>query len=739
MNALRQVTGSTNTKRATAAPWPRLCAGPRILVRGPLQRILLLTILFAYAAASAQGQSMPVDRAGRAINPNDVPRRIEEVLPDNADRSRAQAVTGAAQAAATGASPFLQLNDFRSMDGYNNNLDHPEWGQAGMPFARLTPPAYADGAGAPSGDRRPNARVISNLVTDQEASVPSRDSMSDFVWQWGQFLDHDIDLTPTADPVEPFDIAVPQGDPFFDPESTGTQTIPLNRSLSVLVDGVREQLNINTSYIDASQVYGSEETYARSMRMLDGTGRLKTSSGDLLPLNLDGDPDVPAGGLTSFFAGDVRAMEQVGLTAMHTLFLREHNYWADRIRQDVPELDDEGIYQRARAMVAAEMQCITYREFLPILLGKDAFGPYEGYQPGLNATISNEFATAAYRVGHTMLSPQLLRLDADMQSVDAGPLALRDAFFNPTALIDFGVEPYLRGLATQTAQEIDCYVIDDVRNFLFGLPGDGGFDLSSLNIQRGRDHGLPGYNDVRAAFGLPAATRFAAVSSDPVVQRRLRDVFVSVDDMDLWIAGLSEDHVPGAQVGETFWAILYDQFSALRDGDRYWYQHYLPRELQRQVEARDLLTIIRQNTDIGAELSGNVFVAGAVNATGSLRVRIDPDAAVANGAKWRVDGGAWHESGFEATHMSAGPHTVEFSEARGFLTPPRETVTIDAGAKSQMQATYLPLTPPAGCQAGTIDGGPLVPPADFLLLTIVMVMLAAKRGQIEERNPNWTA
>ena len=231
---------------------------------------------------------------------------------------------------------LLQLNDFRSIDGYNNNIDNPEWGQAGLPFMRLSPLAYGDGASTPSGAARPNVREISTIVVDQSVSIPSADSISDFVWQWGQFIDHDIDSTPTSDPTEPFDIEVPLGDPYFDPDSTGTQTIPLNRSLPLFVEGVREQINLLTSYIDASNVYGSDEEHASSLRTMDGTGRLRSSDGDLLPLSLAGDPNVSDGGFPQFYAGDERANEQVGLTVMHTLFMREHNYWADRIREAIP-------------------------------------------------------------------------------------------------------------------------------------------------------------------------------------------------------------------------------------------------------------------------------------------------------------------------------------------------------------------------------------------------------------------
>ncbi len=730
------VTSVNNVPRCTTA------IGSRYRTRYSLPGLLLCMMGVTLSVAEAQSRPVVRDHAGRVISPNDVPRRVEDAVPDNTEKAPTPAASDAGQVADTASSPedppFLQFDEFRSIDGYNNNIENPEWGQAGLPFMRLSTPAYADGASTPSGEARPNVREISNIVVDQSTSILSADSISDFVWQWGQFIDHDIDLTPTSEPTDPFDIAVPPGDPYFDPDSTGTQTIPLNRSLPLFVNGVREQINLLTSYIDASNVYGSDEAHALRLRTLDGTGRLKSSDGDLLPLNLEGDPNVPEEGFAQFYAGDERANEQVGLTVMHTLFMREHNYWADRIREAVPELYGEGIYQRARAMVAAEIQCITYNEFLPILLGEDAFEAYEGYQPELNATISNEFAVAAYRIGHTMLSPQLIRLDAELSPIDAGPLPLRNAFFNPAEVIDYGIEPYLRGLASQTAQEIDNYVVDDVRNFLFGAPGEGGFDLPSLNLQRGRDHGLPSYNDVRAVYGLPAISDFDDVSSDPDVQARLQAAYGTVDDMDLWVVGLSEEHVPGALVGETVWTILQDQFSALRDGDRFWYQRYLPSALQREVERRDLLTIIRQNTDIGAEISGNIFLVDEAKGSGTLSVRLVPSAAVNGGAMWRVDGGAWNESGAELNDLDAGVYTVEFSDVAGFVTPSNETVTIGVGEKSTMTKTYLPLQPPAGCNGGTINSASMMPLAEFLMLFAVVALfvltgeLSRKRDLAEE-------
>ena len=345
-----------------------------------------------------------------------------------------------------------------------------------------------------------------------------------------------------------------------------------------------------------------------ALRMLDGTGRLKTGAGNLLPFNTQGLSNAGGDSDSLFVAGDVRANEQLGLTVMHTLFVREHNRLARLVARANPELSGDGIYLRARRLVGAEMQLITYREYLPALLGPDAIPAYTGYKPSVDASIANLFSTGPYRYGHSALSPTLYRLDAQGNEIPEGNLALRDAFFAPHRLVDEGgIEPLLRGLANQVCQNIDPFVIDDVRNFLFGEPGQGGFDLVSLNIQRGRDHGLPSYNDTRSALGLARATRFSDISSKPDIQQRLAAVYQHVDDVDVWVGGLSEDPVPGALVGELIARVVRNQFIALRDGDRFWYQLRLDDDERRMVEGLRLADIIRLNTGIRDELHDNVF------------------------------------------------------------------------------------------------------------------------------------
>ena len=500
--------------------------------------------------------------------------------------------------------------EFRTIDGAGNNVANPTWGSADQPFLRFAPADYADGVSEPAGETRPSARRISNEIHAQPAPLPNRRGASDFLWQWGQFLDHDIDLTPVAEPVEPFDILVPTGDPYFDPRSLGNVTIGLDRSFCEEFNGIREQFNEITAYIDASNVYGSDSERALSLRANDGTGKLATSAGNLLPFNTEGLPNAPTELDPSFFlAGDFRANEQVGLTSMHTLFVREHNYWSEVIGRSNPGLSGDQIYEAARMIVAAEMQAITYNEFLPLLLGPRAIPRYRGYADQVDAGIANEFATASYRFGHTMLSSTLLRLDDRGDEIEQGHLALANAFFSPNRLInEGGIDPILRGLARQRAQEIDPMLVDDVRNFLFGPPGAGGFDLASLNIQRGRDHGLPSYNDTRVAYGLRTARRFSDITSNRDLQEKLEEVYGTTADIDLWTGGLCEDHAREAMIGETFQIMLSHQFRRLRDGDRFWYQNYLDRSLQSLIEKQTLATIIRRNTDISREIQDNVFL-----------------------------------------------------------------------------------------------------------------------------------
>jgi hypothetical protein len=455
-------------------------------------------------------------------------------------------------------------------------------------------------------------------VAQNGVDLPSARVLTSFVIFWGQFIDHDMDLTdPPSGIAEIANIAVPAGDPFFDPAATGTKTISFNRSDYDPFTGdgpgnPREQTNLLTAYLDASMVYGSDPMRAAALRA-GVDGKLLTSAGDMLPFNTFGLPNgnpfgLPASSL--FLAGDVRANEQPTLACLHTLFVREHNRRCDELKALHPAWDDETLYQEARQWVGAIVQHVTLDEFLPALVGASRVPSYAGYNPAVDPSIMTEFSTAAFRVGHTMINPTLLRLDENGLEIAQGHVPLRSAFFQPDLLNEAGIEPFLLGLAGQVAQEIDNKIVDDLRNFLFGAPGSGGLDLASLNIQRGRDHGLPDLNDARRALGLPAHGAFNDITSDATLAANLQAAYASVEDIDLWVGLLAEDHLPGASVGEALAAILVDQFVRLRDGDRFWYENTMsPAEIA-EVQTTTLADVVIRNTTV-ANLQPNVFYVTA--------------------------------------------------------------------------------------------------------------------------------
>ena len=374
------------------------------------------------------------------------------------------------------------------------------------------------------------------------------------------------------------------------------------------VPNPRQHANQISAYLDGSVIYGSDATRAAALRTFSG-GQLKTSAGNLMPLNTAGLANANDARIFPdnelFLAGDVRANENVELSAIHTLFVREHNLLAAGIAAATPGLTDEQIFQAARKIVVAELQAITYREFLPALLGRGAIRPYEGYKPEVNPGIATEFSTAAYRIGHTLINDDVEMLDNEGNEIEE-PLALAEAFFNPSVLHAVGPDPLLKYLATDNAQEVDARLVGGLRNFLFGPPGAGGFDLASLNIQRGRDHGLPDYNSVRAAYGLTRVSSFAGITANATIQTKLKDLYGSVDAIDLWIGGLSEDHLPGSSVGPAFQRIIADQFERIRDGDRFWYQWTFKGAQLEAIERTRLSDIIRRNTSL-TKIQDDVF------------------------------------------------------------------------------------------------------------------------------------
>ncbi|XP_059475444.1 peroxidase-like isoform X2 [Neocloeon triangulifer] len=526
---------------------------------------------------------------------------------------------------------------YRSADGSCNNLIDGRWGRRGVALQRILPPKYGDGVNSPrTGVALPTAREVSQRLTTGGAPDTPDDSLTLLVMQWGQFLDHDLTHTPISkgptqsgiacctngkindiDRRHPdcFPIGLPTQDPIFGP--LGEQCMEFVRSLPAPRPqcnfGPREQMNQITGYIDGSNVYGSNQDQQDALRLFQG-GFLRAQqtrrSTLLLPDNRN---ECSSGGLSCFRAGDGRVNEQPQLTVTHTVWLREHNRLAAALGEMHPKWSDEAIFQEARRIVVAQMQHITYNEWLPIILGRERMdllrlSPQENggtrlYDETLNAGITNVFATAAFRFGHSLIRDSIQTFSQFGTIKEDLPLHRNQ--FSPFVLYKEGAfDDLLRGLLTQTCQRFDRFFSREVTDKLFQGSLPFGLDLVALNIQRGRDHGLPPYNEWRSVCGSKSATswRDLAVEMEPSAVSALQAAYADVNEVDLFPALVAERPLRGALVGPTLACILGDQFVRLRRGDRYFYEEqgqngsFTPEQLA-EIKKTSLSRILCDNSD----------------------------------------------------------------------------------------------------------------------------------------------
>ncbi len=601
----------------------------------------------------------------------------------------------------------------RTLDGSANNVANPSWGAANTPYRRIAAPSYADGVATPIGG--PPTRYVSNRIfNDTAQNTFSENGVSLWGFAWGQFIDHTIGLRQES-AAESAPIQFDATDPL---ESFNNEfgAIAFTRSPAAPGTGSaspREQVNTVSSYIDGSNIYSDDAARLEWLRAgsLDGVVENNRAKlllpGGLLPRSgARGGQAPPPMALSgrllatpadAMVAGDVRANENVALTATQTLFAREHNRIVDALPRS---LSEEQKFQIARRVVGAEQQYITYREFLPTLGVRLA--PYRGYDSRLDASLSNEFAVVGYRA-HSMIHGELepsgpasayseQQLDAfERQGVEVERdgdrvtfvIPLNLAFENPNLLAAIGVDPVLKGLGAEREYRNDEQIDNQLRSVLFQVPKpgvpdpgvcldgpplpdcfSGVVDLGALDVERGRDHGIPSYNALRRAYGLPAKGSFTAITgeatdrfpADPELDRRnpiddpnaldvlklfdadgneiplgspeadteairadrrttvaarLRAIYRDVDRLDGFVGMVAEQHVAGTEFGELQRAIWEQEFETLRDGDRFFYGNdpalaAIARRY-RVTYRHTLADVIRANTD--ADVQTNVFRA----------------------------------------------------------------------------------------------------------------------------------
>nr|CAD7255796.1 unnamed protein product [Timema shepardi] len=448
---------------------------------------------------------------------------------------------------------------YRRYDGLCTNLQHPTWGATNTPFTSLCTNLFAD--------------PLNRNEPEECCNRP-----------------------PHLKNPYCLEIEIPADDYFY--SLFGLRCQDFVRGFPAVRPGCRlgsrSPFNTLSGVIDGNTVYGVSEKFSRHLRA--GYGGLMRMNPvfaeyglkDLLPLKLD----IPDEGCTRpnrsmycFEGGEIRVNEQLVLTCMHTLMAREHNRVASGLGQINPHWDDETLYQETRRIVVAEIQHITYNEFLPILLGKEVMdkfglltnkeGYWDGYDPNVNPNVIDAFAAAAFRFGHSLLPTAIERWSKAHKFIASRRLS--DLIRQPFDLYRAGVlDEYFMGLMNQVAQAMDDSVTQEVTNHLFKKPGARfGMDLAAFNMQRGREFGLPGYMDFRKFCGLPGADTFdelfGSMSNETI--RRYASIYEHPSDVDLWSGGVSERPLPGSMVGPTFACVIATQFSYSRRGDRFWYEN----------------------------------------------------------------------------------------------------------------------------------------------------------------------
>uniref|UniRef100_A0A0B7BPF6 Uncharacterized protein n=1 Tax=Arion vulgaris TaxID=1028688 RepID=A0A0B7BPF6_9EUPU len=503
---------------------------------------------------------------------------------------------------------------YRQVDGRCNHAKN--YGMISRPVKRYIKAHYQDRLGQNSpriysvtGDLLPSARMVSwKLHPDQNGT----DNNTMLVMQLGQFIDHDITSAPVQTatnasikcceiPAEErlhdcFPIPIPDDDPVFNNCMEFYRSDPvLDQDGNIIYP--REQKNSLTSFIDASGVYGSDLKTFNRIRSENGKGALLNTifvnGKERLPVHPDKGVGMCVSSNTSEsycqLAGDTRVNEQPALGSIHLLFHLHHNHivrllvagilrkrnklsTANDVNKFISDASDDlknKLFQESRKILGGIIQKITYCDWLPIILGPELINKFKlgcsyrsKYNPNVDPRVDNGFLTAAFRFGHTLI-PNIFNF-GDKK------LELKDTFNIPDASIRY-YDNLIQCLVKDGSDEaFDRYVSSAVTEHLFE-PTNGpkhALDLIALNVQRGRDHGIPGYYYWRVYYGL---RKIHDLEEFGEAGTAVKKAYRNIKDVDLFPGGLLEPSVPGGVVGETFGHILANQFADLKYGDAYFF------------------------------------------------------------------------------------------------------------------------------------------------------------------------
>ncbi|XP_037034706.1 chorion peroxidase-like [Bradysia coprophila] len=496
------------------------------------------------------------------------------------------------------ASTPATLPKYRPVDGRGVSPANPEWGASNTPFARAGPAGYQDGIGAirkaKSGNDLPNVRDIVEKCLTKADRVPVNTNnfvYSIFALMTVLFITHDVHYQTPVQPSDPsleiqccaagntgllqanethsscFPIEVAPNDPVYGPASI--RCINLVRSeRSEYTDQTQpgQIMNRATSYLDVSLIYGNQQSELDPIRLYSG-GLLRMDSKGVLPVDSTGN-----------YIPSMRRFTMVPMASVWpSLFARNHNTIATRLAELNTCWSDEKLFQEARRINIATFQ------FNLITSGavQDSISNIpinENYDPNRNSATSLEFATA-YRTPHYYIQPELKLIKDDgtetnyLQSDTIGKME------DILLATDTSFEEAVRGAQSQM---INTGVYSDEVINRIGKSGSNGigWDLISIDLQRARDQGLPGFLQLRRALNLtPVITSFAdmyATNFLPVQNiQLLENIYEDAEDIDYYVGCVMEtiQLTGNPLVGATSGAVIARQWDNFAGGDPYYYKN----------------------------------------------------------------------------------------------------------------------------------------------------------------------
>uniref|UniRef100_A0A8C1U410 NAD(P)H oxidase (H2O2-forming) n=1 Tax=Cyprinus carpio TaxID=7962 RepID=A0A8C1U410_CYPCA len=470
----------------------------------------------------------------------------------------------------TGANSAINW-EVQRYDGWYNNLADHDRGAAHAALVRLFPAQYTDGVYLPRQEPHlPNPRQISNIAMSGQSGLMSYRNRSVLSVAFGYHVWSEISETRRPGcPPEFMHINVQKEDPVFGSNSSQPVLLQFQRaewdpSTGKSPNNPRTQVNHVTAWIDGSSIYGSSSSWCDALRTFSKGLLASGSSKDMPRRSSSGylmwsapDPSTSPGSQELYEFGNAWANENIFTVTEGIIWFRYHNYLASKLHEEHPFWSDEELFQNARKRVIATFQVNTVF--------------FAGYQKYVDPGISAEFEAAAVRFGLTLPPPGVYkRYTAQITFVK---LLEINVDMNPNLQSSQDVDELIMGMASQIAEREDNIIVEDLRDYMYGPLRFSRSDAVALTIQRGRDFGLPSYNQIRESLNM------RPVNSWDEINPKLKNTQVlpqpslyenDISRLELFVGGLLESQ---EGPGPVFSTIILDQFERIRNADRFWFEN----------------------------------------------------------------------------------------------------------------------------------------------------------------------